>query len=140
MTVDEAIDRIAILDLFSRYQRTVNIQGPHGHVAQLFTEDGTFFGIEGPVQGRDNLIAFYSQTHSDERFAKFRGGVHIFGNPEITLDGDRGSAYSEMVLIRPGNPGEVLMMLAYVDELEKVGGQWLFRSRKLVRLTSPVAA
>lgn len=132
----EAIDRVAILDLFARYQRAVNIQGSHGHTADLFTEDGEFHSLAGPVEGRARLSEFFAGTHADGRFSAFRGGVHIFGNPEITVQGDRAEAHSEMTLIRPGEPGEILLMLTYDDDLRKVEGKWLFRSRRLQRISA----
>lgn len=45
-----------------------------------------------------------------------------------------------MVIIRLGDPDEILLMLGYADELARVDGQWLFRSRRLVPLTAAASA
>jgi hypothetical protein len=125
-------DERAVLGTIQRYGEALDYGDEVGW-ADCFTENGVF-EVRDPendqpvlrVTGRSALVAFAQRhTRAPELWHK-----HIAVNPTVTLDGDRASARSYMLLLveiddRPA----VAVFGRYHDRLERTGAGWVFSER-----------
>lgn len=120
-----------ILQLYARQSLLID-EGAAAEWADTFTPDGRFDSpsYPGPVEGRDNLIAFA------ERFAAGSTGArhvvtnaHLLGSPSS----DKCAARAYLLIVRTGTSGEVqiLRLTTIDDELVRADGQWRIRSRRV---------
>ena len=123
-------DRVAIIDLCSRYNYTVDQADGEGWAA-TFTPDGVFAGPAGQAQGRDALIAFCGQLAE-----AFPGGMHFTDNHLFELDGDTCRHKCFLDFRVPQADGSVSSnLLGYEDIVVKHEGEWLFARRDVVSVT-----
>lgn len=123
-------DRLAILDLSARYNYAVD-SGASADWADTFTEDGVFDGPAGHAEGRAELIAFCDGLARDYPGAMHFTDNHLF---EPAGDGVRHRCFLSFQVPREG--GTDVLLLAYEDDLVRVGGAWRFRSRRVAPLTA----
>jgi len=116
--------------LYISYARIVD-QGDHEELLNLFTPDGFFESswlgrFEGHEGMRRNFEANRSRGIRDFQMR------HIFSNLDIKLDGDRAQAeYYVSIYVTRDGVTQLLGIGASEDELRKIGGRWLFYSRKV---------
>ena len=97
------VDRLAILDLESRYAMTWDLADCDGW-AGLFTADGVFelTPAEPPMnrfEGHEALAGFCRTITGIYR------GVHVMGAPALTISGDEASGYVAFQWIGISAPG-----------------------------------
>jgi uncharacterized protein (TIGR02246 family) len=92
--------------------------------SRLFTEDGELVLPSRTVSGRAGLARFMSAGPKAT-------GHHHAGNVVVDFVSPTSArATSYVTVLEPGQP--IQRMGTYFDDLEKVEGTWLFRTRKLV--------
>lgn len=103
---------------------------------EYFTEDGSYTTSIKTRTGRDAIRAFYdSRENRGERVAR-----HLINNHKITIhDRDHVSAVQILSLFaadgKPVLPSRPAIMMADIyDEIERVNGRWLYKSRTIKSL------
>ena len=124
-------DRLAILDLIARYNRTIDTNDGECW-AGTFTADGVFNGPAGQAQGRAQLIAL-----CHELAEQFPGGFHMTDNHLFELAGDVVRHTCHLSFQIPGEDGTQIWLLGYDDEIVNEGGDWKFRVRNVGPLSTP---
>lgn len=136
----EMKDRVQIEDLMWRYTRALDTNDPDAY-ASVYTEDGQFGAGANATKGRDALrkmIADLKQRNADAR-AKGQPAppmYHMTANERITFSG-RDQARVEAYYITavaaggPNTPLRVVSVGRSVDDLVRVNGQWLIRTRNV---------
>ena len=111
--------------------------GRFAEMAALFTENGTWDTAFGRATGRA-VIAELARSLREQAGDQRPAAAHLVTNISITLDGASARVRSNwaVVLNSPEGP-RIGSGGAYLDELVKVGGQWLFRYRKIDRFIAP---
>ena len=103
---------------------------------EYFTENGSYTTSIKTRTGRETIRAFYdSRENRGERVAR-----HLINNHKITIhDRDRVSAVQILSLyaadgapVLPSRPA--IMMADIYDELVRVNGRWLYKSRTIKAL------
>lgn len=121
-----ADDRLAIQELLHRYAHCID-RGLWDEFATLFTADATldFGSIMGVHQGREGIATFAGLLRGAGVFMR-----HYVTN--ILIAGDAERAHVDCyVLAMTGAPGNVVPTTGfYEDEVVKVDGRWLMRSRR----------
>ena len=123
-----AADKLEIQELFARYCQAVD-NGDGEGFASVFTEDGVLSGIREPMQGRDVIAKFGGG-------AVARAGVpmrHWSGNAIIDGDGNSATARSYYMVSRSGDDAPRPSTGVYLDQLQRVNGQWLIKRRDAER-------
>ena len=119
-------DRLATAELLDRYPFLVD-QGRYDELAGLFTSDGV---VEGPVgepgHGREGITEFFRAAARVVEGPLPRLMRHHVTSRAIELDGDEGKASSYFVAFSETGPDH---WGRYRDQLRKVDGSWLLRSR-----------
>ena len=123
-------DRMAILDLCARYNYAFDT-GAAEEWAKTFTADGSFDGPAGKASGADELAEFCVEAGK-----QFAGAMHFTDNHLFDVGEDCVHHRCFLNLQMPTETGTESMLLAYVDELVEVAGEWLFRSRVVAPLNS----
>lgn len=108
--------------------------GKNAH--EYFTEDGSYTTSIKTRTGRDAIRAFYdSRENRGERVAR-----HLINNHRITIhDRDHASAVQILSLFAadgvPVLPSRPAIMMADIhDEIVRVNGRWLYKSRTIKAL------
>ena len=123
-------DRLAIRELVARYDRAID-DGDAVAWAACFTEDGVWDAGPLKVEGRVALEAFARGLPDNPAFAAFRGSRHACANFEIEGAGDEVRLRCDNLMLRPVEGGVTAFWAAdYDDRVRRVGGQWLFASRR----------
>lgn len=135
----EMKDRVQIEDLMWKYTRALDTNDPDAY-ASVYTEDGQFGAGANATKGRDALrkmIADLKQRNAD---ARAKGPAppmyHMTANERITFSG-RDQARVEAYYITavaaggPNTPLRVVSVGRSVDDLVRVNGQWLIRTRNV---------
>jgi hypothetical protein len=136
LTPVEAVDRVAIRELFDAYAHCADRRDAEGQKA-LFTEDTHFVVyMEGegtePTQdlnGREALTPVFADLN------RFEATTHFNGQSTVTLDGDRatGESYclAHHLFTEAGQRKLMIASLRYLDTFVKTDGRWLFAERNL---------
>jgi uncharacterized protein (TIGR02246 family) len=133
----QARDREQIEQLMWRYARALDTGDADGYAAN-YTADGQFGAGANPTKGREalkNMIAGARQRQvaaSPKRPPMF----HMTANHQITFidkDHARIDAYHITMVSAAGpeTPARVAGVGRSIDELERVNGQWLIKSRNV---------
>lgn len=122
-------DRMAILDLCARYNYAIDT-GATAKWAKTFTPDGVFDGPAGRAEGREQLKAF-----AEGLAEQFPGAMHFNDSHLYEVDGDVVRHKCFLSVQIPGESGAMVMPLTNEDEIVKVDGEWLFRSRRVAPLS-----
>lgn len=128
MTLEDRIRRLedeqAISQVRAHYCHLLDERRWDEFVA-LFTEDGRFSGLEA-VQGRPAIRAFF------ERFAATTPEYyHFCTNGTIAIDGDSATGRITLEYLSAVDGVSYVSAGHYDDVLQRVDGQWLFRSRTI---------
>lgn len=135
----------AITALINRYARLADDQKFMEWI-ELFTEDGVYSGITHENENDRGLYLFRDvgrrALHTRAAFlmglwqAPRGKTVHLVSNLEIEVaaDGKSASCLSNFIITRTGDMEQSRLHACgrYYDAFEKVGGAWLFKSRKAV--------
>ncbi|MBI4362969.1 MAG: nuclear transport factor 2 family protein [Euryarchaeota archaeon] len=120
-----AEDRLAILELCARYNRTVDSRDTEGWLS-TWTDDGVFETTFGTFQGRKAMEGFLRVF-----YATMQGKRHWSGNHIIEGDGDTATLTCDLMLLQTGKSPGVYATGTYTDALRRVAGAWRFSRRKL---------
>lgn len=134
-------DRLAIQDLYARHNAYVDL-GDYERWAGCFTEDGVSH-TSVRTQGRANLVAHGRKRLEDRAGEPWKYPLHWNNNLIVEGDGHAATALCYMMrMVRMKASGEhrATHLGVYQDELVKVDGRWLFKSRKLHLDAGPPAA
>ena len=111
--------------------------GRFAEMAALFTENGTWDTAFGRATGRA-VIAELARSLREQVGDQRSHAIHLVTNISITLDGASARVRSNWTVVQNSPEGpKIGSGGAYHDELVKVGGQWLFRYRKIDRFIAP---
>lgn len=138
---DEAADREAIHALLWRYTRALDTLNAEAYAA-VFTEDGEFLsGSTGGTKGKQALMDMVTgvKTGQDERRAK---GEAVGAMYHMTMDSwiefidathARHHSYWQTVFgaTGPGTSPRVAAAGRGIDDLVKIGDQWLITTRNV---------
>jgi len=106
-------------------------------MAALFTEDGTWDTAFGKATGRAAIAELASSLRTRAEQPRPRA-VHMVTNIAIALDGARAEVRSNWMVIQNSRQGpRVGSGGAYIDEMVRTDGRWLFRHRKIDRFIAP---
>jgi 3-phenylpropionate/cinnamic acid dioxygenase small subunit len=129
-------DKDAIRELLAEYCFRLD-DGRFADMAALFTEDGTWDTAFGKAVGRV-AIAELAQSLRERAGAARPRAVHLVTNGVITLDGERAQVRSNWMVMQNSREGPTIGSGgAYLDEIAKERGHWLFRYRKIDRFIVP---
>lgn len=121
-------DRLAIQDLYARYNHAVDLGDPDGWAA-CFTSDASFHTeVTGTLRGREALAAFARTLNAQMTTRHWTNNLLL----EATDGGARGKCYLILLRLPGGSPATIAMTGIYTDELTREDGEWLFSSRTAV--------
>jgi hypothetical protein len=107
--------------------------GRFAEMAALFTEDGTWDTAFGKATGRA-AIADLARSLRERAEQPLPRAVHLTANIVIALDGTGAQVRSNWFLVQNSPQGpKIGSGGAYIDEMVKENGSWLFRYRKIDR-------
>jgi 3-phenylpropionate/cinnamic acid dioxygenase small subunit len=125
-------DKDAIREVLAEYCFRLD-DGRFAEMAALFTEDGTWDTAFGKATGRAEIAELASGLRKRGEQPRPRA-VHLVTNIAITLDESRARVRSNWMVMQNGPQGpRIGSGGAYLDEMVKVDGRWLFRYRKIDR-------
>jgi uncharacterized protein (TIGR02246 family) len=139
------IDKLEIRELIERSVRHVDDEDGAA-LASLFEEDGVLQLAGTVFTGRDALRGMFRGAASPPpwtepgRLLVQPGGMHLTGNPVITVDGDDATAETDMVTLKRGDDGrtKITLLARYRDRLRRgADGAWRLRSRTGVSIGKP---
>jgi hypothetical protein len=137
LTPSEAVDRLAIRELFDAYAHCADRRDAEGQKA-LFTADTRFaVYMEGErsdasyvLQGREALAPVFDDLN------RYEATMHFNGQSTVALDGDRatGESYTiaHHVFTEESERKIMVAWLRYLDVFAKIDGSWYFAERKLI--------
>ena len=133
----QARDREEIEQLMWRYARALDTADADGYAAN-YTMDGQFGGGANATKGRDALKKMIAGARDRQATAtpKRPPMYHMTANHQITFtdkDHARIDAYHITMVSAAGpeTPARVAGVGRSIDELERVNGQWLIKSRNV---------
>ena len=129
-------DKDAIREVLAEYCFRLD-DGRFAEMAALFTEDGTWDTAFGKATGRAAIAELARSLRARAEEPRPRA-VHLVTNIAITLDDARGQVRSNWMVLQNGPQGpRVGSGGAYIDEMVRADGRWLFRYRKIDRFIAP---
>ena len=129
-------EKEAIREVLAEYCFRLD-DGRFAEMAALFTENGTWDTAFGRATGRA-VIAELARSLREQAGDQRPRAAHLVTNISITLDGASAKVRSNWTVVQNSPEGpKIGSGGAYQDELVKVGGQWLFRYRKIDRFIAP---
>ena len=131
----EARDRQQIDELMWRYARALDTGDADGYAA-LYTTDGQFSSGANATKGRDALKKMIAGARQPQPGAPRPPMYHTTANHQIVFtdkDHARIDAYHITMVAGAGRetPPRVAGVGRSIDELERVNGQWLIKSRNV---------
>lgn len=148
ITPTEAVDRLALRELFDAYAHCADRRDAEGQKA-LFTEDTRFVVfMEGPgsepsyaLDGREALTPVFDALN------QYDATTHFNGQSTVVIDGDTatGESYTLAHHLFQADGVRTIMIasLRYLDTFTKIDGAWYFAERNLIvdwTETRPAAA
>ena len=129
-------EKDAIRDVLAEYCFRLD-DGRFAEMAALFTENGTWDTAFGRATGRA-AIADHARRLRERAGEQRPRGIHLVTNIAIALDGASARIRSNWTVVQNSPEGpKIGSGGAYLDELVKQDGQWLFRYRKIDRFIAP---
>jgi hypothetical protein len=134
--VRQLIDRQQIADLLTLYSRHLDEGDIDRLIRDVYTPDGIDNHGERDVTGHDDLHAWFTEVRSN-----FLGCRHTTTNLVITVDGDSGTARSNLTAWvwtkakhddNPLRPADYVIVLDYVDIVRRTEAGWRIQRRDLV--------
>jgi 3-phenylpropionate/cinnamic acid dioxygenase small subunit len=136
----ETRDRVEIEDLMWRYARALDTNDPDGYAA-MYTPDGQFVAGANATKGHDALRKMIADLRQRATEARAKGEprppmYHMTANERITFsdtDHARIEAYYITATAAAGanTPLRVVGVGRSVDDLVRVNGRWLIRTRNV---------
>lgn len=121
--MNDIADDLAIRKVVAQYNRAFDYGEPEAWAA-LFTADGSFaMGSKVLASGSENLLAFAKKMIPTMQVK------HCTTDPIIEVKGNTATHDAYLILVSTGDKVSVINSGRYLDELEKVDGQWKFKSR-----------
>lgn len=130
MTYDATEDKLAIHEVLANYCYYFD-DGEFDRWIDLFSELALLdLGALGLFQGKEGLRAFLQAVPLTDGLPMMK---HCLMNEIINVKGAAGTAKSYLVVytLCGDSAPAVTLCGRYEDELEKQGGRWLFKKRKL---------
>jgi 3-phenylpropionate/cinnamic acid dioxygenase small subunit len=125
-------DKDAIREVLAEYCFRLD-DGRFAEMAALFTEDGTWDTAFGKATGRGTIAELASSLRKCGEQPRPRA-VHLVTNIAITLDEAHARVRSNWMVMQNSPQGPHLSSGgAYIDEMVRTDGRWLFRYRKIDR-------
>ena len=129
-------EKDAIREVLAEYCFRLD-DGRFADMAALFTEEGTWDTAFGKATGRD-AIAELARSLRARAEQPLPRAVHLVTNIAIALDGERAEVRSNWMVVQNSPQGpRVGSGGAYLDEMARESGRWLFRYRKIDRFIAP---
>jgi 3-phenylpropionate/cinnamic acid dioxygenase small subunit len=129
-------EKDAIREVLAEYCFRLD-DGRFAEMAALFTENGTWDTAFGRATGR-TAIAELARDLRERAGDQRPRAAHLVTNISIALDGATARVRSNWTVVQNSPEGpRIGSGGAYQDEMIKVGGQWLFRYRKIDRFIAP---
>ena len=129
-------DKDAIREVLAEYCFRLD-DGRFTEMAALFTEDGTWDTAFGKATGRAAIAELASSLRTRAQQLRPRA-VHLVTNIAITLAGEHARARSNWMVMQNDPQGpRIGSGGAYIDEMVRRDGSWLFRYRKIDRFIAP---
>lgn len=128
-------DRAELEELVAVYGRRIDDRDVDG-IAALYTADAMFDSTDGPITGRDAVIAYYRRQLDRYGMTYHYPHSHTieFTGPD-TATGVV-SAHAELAII----PTPFVVALRYLDEYRREDARWKFVSRRALQLyAAPLA-
>lgn len=125
-------EKFAIQELIARYSHAIDF-GNYDAWVDCFAEDGAFQGSRvGRFVGRAELKKF------TEQFETLRATLpnvrHCVMNTVTEVEGNKAISSSYLQVLITGKEGIKLVFCGrYDDTFVKVGGEWRFKERKVIR-------
>lgn len=125
-------EKEAIREVLAEYCFRLD-DGRFAEMSALFTENGTWDTAFGRATGRA-VIAELARSLRERAGDQRPRGIHLVTNIAIALDGASARVRSNWTVVQNSPEGpKIGSGGAYLDEMIKAGGQWLFRYRKIDR-------
>ena len=117
-------DEIALRNLMAKYVDAANRRD--GEVWQsTWAQDGVWDLMGNPVQGRDNILAMWTQVLTTFEFALLIPSSGMF-----EVDGDTATGHWYLQEHTRNTEGVASSMISrYLDTYSRVDGEWLYQSR-----------
>ena len=133
--LQRAKDREQIEELMWRYARALDTADPDAYAAN-YTVDGQFGSGANATKGRDALKKMIAGTRDRQAAAKRPPMYHMTANHQIRFidkDHARIDAYHLTWFSAAGQetPARIAGVGRSIDELERVNGQWLIKTRNV---------
>jgi hypothetical protein len=129
-------EKDAIREVLAEYCFRLD-DGRFAEMAALFAEKGTWDTAFGKATGRV-AIAELARSLRERAGDQRPRAIHLVTNIAIALDGASARARSNWAVVQNSPEGpKIGSGGAYLDELVREGGQWLFRYRKIDRFIAP---
>ena len=130
-------DKFAIQELIARYSHAID-SGNYDAWVDCFAEDGAFQGSRsGRFVGRAELKKFTEQFET-QRATILPNVRHCVMNTVTEVDGNEAMSSSYLQVLTTGKEGVKFYFCGrYEDALVKVGGEWRFKERKVIRDEMP---
>jgi 3-phenylpropionate/cinnamic acid dioxygenase small subunit len=125
-------DKDAIRELLAEYCFRLD-DGRYDEMAALFTEDGIWDTAFGKASGRAAIAKLAADIRARAGGERPRA-VHLVTNIVIALDGDRAQVRSNWIVMQNSPDGpKIGSGGAYLDEIVRRHGRWLYQYRKIDR-------
>ena len=125
-------DKDAIREVLAEYCFRLD-GGRYDDMAALFTEDGTWDTAFGKGSGRAAIAGLARDIRAKAGDNRPRA-IHLVTNIAIALDGDSAEVRSNWTVVQNSPDGpKIGSGGAYLDQMVKQNGRWLFHYRKIDR-------
>jgi hypothetical protein len=129
-------EKEAIREVLAEYCFRLD-EGRFAEMAELFAENGIWDTAFGRATGRA-VIAELARSLRERAGDQRPRGIHLVTNIAIALDGASARVRSNWTVVQNSPEGpKIGSGGAYLDEMIKEGGQWLFCYRKIDRFIAP---
>jgi hypothetical protein len=129
-------EKDAIREVLAEYCFRLD-DGRFAEMAALFAEYGTWETAFGKATGRAAIVELAGSLRARATDPRPRA-VHLVTNIAISLDGERATVRSNWMVMQNSPHGpRIGSGGAYLDEVAKENGRWLFRYRKIERFIVP---
>jgi 3-phenylpropionate/cinnamic acid dioxygenase small subunit len=101
--------------------------------ADLFTPEARLVIGGEATEGRESIRALMAEVQSEGR-----RGMHVTTNCLVDVDGDRASASTDYLFVRPGPEGMAIIAAGrYYDRLVRDADRWRFEERSITLMAAP---
>jgi ketosteroid isomerase-like protein len=137
LTPTEAVDRLAIRELFDAYAHCADRRDAEGQKAH-YTAD-TVYAVYMDGDGSEPSYVLHGRealTPVFDDLSRYEATTHFNGQSTVSVNGDRatGESYTiaHHVFSEEGARKIMVASLRYLDAFAKIDGRWYFAERKLI--------